>query len=282
MKFHQNFNKLSIRPYGQGYQAPSTALFNTEVTAIQIAPTEEDIETVELVQMPDFIEVLVDIVSVPLPQESFMATYQFDDVIWPSVPLYPLDEPQFVRALKLMYGGRLKIRDNEMHESVPIRGKNIKGFEVVVDENESVYTHKFDVQNSSIDFYVKQIRDVVPIWSCGGFYRPSLALDQIQQVFCSISEYNGKTLARKTLLHQWNDQGFYPPFTAEKDNQKTIFKTNHQELYVKFIDTICRGEAVLKLINPQSNEATASFIYRSVDIKEAGIGKAYLHFQLIS
>lgn len=281
MRFHQNFNKLAIRPYGRGYQAPSTALFNTDLGKIQIAPSGEHIDFIETVQMPDFIEVLIDFISIPLPHDNIMATYQFDNVIWPSVPLYPSEEPQFISALKLVFGGVIKIRDSAQKESVLIRGMAIEGFELDVKEAEPVYVHKFDYHRSSIDYSVREKRVVVPIWPAGGFYRPGCELEQIQQVFCSLSEFDQKTFTRKTLLTQWNDQGFYPPYTTEKDEQKTVFQVDRQDLYVRFIDEIRKGVATIHLIDRKADGSSACFTYKSVDIKPYGIGKAFVHFMRV-
>lgn len=278
MRFHQNFNKLAIRPYGRGYQAPSTALFNTDLGTIQIAPSEEVIDSVEAIQMPDFIEVLIDFIAVPLPQDNILATYQFDNIVWPSVPLYPVDELQFISALKLVYGGAIKIRDGTQRESVLIRSKTIEGFEIEVNEEEPVYIHTFDYHKSSIEVRVQEKRVVVPIWPAGGFYRPGCQLEQIQQVFCSISELEQKTFVRKTLLTQWNDQGFYPPYTTEKDEQTTVFQMARQDLYIRFIDDIRKGAASIRLVNPDTENRSACFTYKSVDINPYGIGKAFIHF----
>lgn len=278
MRFHQNFNRLAIRPYSRGYQAPSTALFNTDLCTIEITSSQENIDSVETLKMPDFIEVLIDFISVPLPQDNITATYQFDDVTWSSVSLYPPEESQFISELKLVYGGMIKIRDGTERESVLICGKVIEGFEIDVKEAEPVYVHQFDYHKSSIEYCVHQKRVIVPIWPTGGFYKPGCELEQIQQVFCSISELEEKTFARKTLLTQWNGQGFYPPYTSEKDEQKTVFQTDRQDLYVRFIDDIRAGAATIQLIDPKAEDASACFTYKSVDIKPYGIGKAFVHF----
>lgn len=278
MRFHQNFNRLAIRPYGHGYQAPSTALFNTDLCTIQIKSCEENLNSVETIQMPDFIEVLIDFIAVPLPQKNIMVTYQFDNVVWPSVPLYPVEEAHFVSALKLVFGGVIKIRDGIEKESTLIRGKTIEGFEINVKMEEPIYIHQFDYNEESIVHCVREKRVIVPIWTAGGFYRPGCDLEQIQQVFFSLSELEQKTFARKTLLTQWNTQGFSPPFSAEKDEQTTIFQTNRKDLYVRFIDDIRKGAATIQLINSKEENPSTCFTYKSVDIKPYGLGKAFVHF----
>lgn len=106
MKFHQSFNEMAIRPYGRGYQAPSTALFNTDCAVVSMGGGENFIDTLEIVKVPDILEVVVNIVPIALPSEkNYTASYQFDNVTWPSVPVYPKIETQFVSALRLVYAG---------------------------------------------------------------------------------------------------------------------------------------------------------------------------------
>lgn len=281
MKFQQNFNEMAIRPYGRGYQAPSTALYNTDLAALEIAGEDDSIQALEIIKMPDFIEVMVELVSVPLPiDQNYTATYQFNEITWPTVPLYPPEETQFVSALNLLYAGGIKVRQENQRESILIRGKNIEGFEIDIQEGEPVYTHQFEYKNGSIEFSVMQTRRIVPVWPAGGFYRPGCQMDQIQQVFCSLSEQDRQTLARKTLLYQWNDQGYYPPLSNQVEEQKTVFQTSRTDPYLKFIEDIRQGKALLNLVDPRASnqEQAVCFTYKSIDIKEQGLDKALLCF----
>lgn len=281
MKFHQNFNEMAIRPYGRGYRAPSTALFNTDLATVEIMGEEESIDSLEIIKMPDFIEVLVEFAGVPLPlDQNYTATYGFDEITWPAAPLYPAHETQYVSALKLIYADVIKVRQQGQHESMLIRGKNIDGFEIKVTSGEALYTHQFDYQNSSIDFHVIQKKINIPVWPIGGFYRPGCQIDQIQQAFCSLIEQDHQTFIRKTLLHQWNDKGFYPPSGIIIEEQKTIFQTPRTQPYLKFIEEVQQGKIMLEVINPQVQDQVQAvcFSYKSIDIKEQGISKALVSF----
>ena len=89
MKFQQNFNEISIRSYSRGYQAPSTALFNVDVAHLKVSAKEEGITNIEMIEMPDFIEVLVNLVPVALPSDQqCTATYQFDSKIYHFILFY--------------------------------------------------------------------------------------------------------------------------------------------------------------------------------------------------
>ena len=281
MKFQQNFNEMAIRSYGPGYQAPSTALFNTDLATLEIDGGDDSIQALEIIKMPDFIEVMVELVSVPLPvEQNYTATYGFNETTWPPVPLYPSQETQFVSALNLLYAGAIKIRQENQRESILIRGKNIEGYEINIQEEEPIYTHHFEYKNGSVDFHVMQTRHIIPVWPVGGFYRPGCQMDQIQQVFCSLSEREEQTLVRKTLLYQWNDQGFYPPLSNEVEEQKTVFQTSRTQPYLKFIEEIRQGKALLNLVDPRasSQEQAICFTYKSIDIKEQGLNKALVYF----
>jgi hypothetical protein len=281
MKFHQSFNEMAIRPYGRGYQAPSTALFNTDRAVVSVGGGSDSIHTLEVVKVPDVLEIVVNIVLIPLPiAQNYTASYQFDNVTWPSVPLYPAIETQFISALKLSYADQVKVRDKDQYESVIFRGNTISGFEIALGEEGMLYTHQFDYVNQSISFHVIKKRTLVPVWPVGGFYRPGCQIDQIQQVFCSLAEQNQETFARKTLLHQWNDQGTYLPQSTQKDDQQTDFQTARQDIYIKFIDVIRQGDVLLTLVEPTENKKLEKpfFSYKSVDMTIQGLTQAVIHF----
>jgi hypothetical protein len=124
----------------------------------------------------------------------------------------------------------------------------------------------------------KKNQETLPVWPVGGFYRPGCQLEDIQQVFSCVGQSDGKTSLRKTLLVQWNDQGFYPPLSQKKEDRMTVFQTNRQNPYIKFIHEIRKGVITLKLRNLRISEESACFTYKSIDMKPDVIGKAFIHF----
>lgn len=172
------------------------------------------------------------------------------------------------------------MRDKDKYESVTCLGNNINGFEIDLGEERELYTYQFEYVNQNIHFQVIKKRTLVPVWPVGGFYRPGCQIDQIQQVFCSLTEQNQETFARKTLLHQWNDQGAYPPKSIQKDDQQTDFQTTRQDLYIKFIEFIRQGNVRLILGQSTQNEKMEQpcFSYKSVDMTAQGLTQAVIHF----
>lgn len=279
MTFQQNFNQISIRSYSKGYSAPSTALFNLERAHLKISAKKERINILETVEMPEVIEIKVKLLPLPLPSsESYTATFQFDNKVWPAVPLYPAEEIQFISALQLIYAGSLKIRYQGHKEAILLQGTTIEGMDIYFEENQSLYTFPFDYVKESIYYHVVHKRITIPIWPVGGFYKPGSPLEQIQPVFASLAEQNNKTLIRKTFLSQWHEQGYFPPLPIQQGEQQTVFKTLQTAPYKKFVEAVRKGGIPLCLGDPSEKNNSIQFTYKSLDIVSAGVTEAIIYF----
>lgn len=279
MRFYHNLNKLAIKPYSRGFQASSTALFNTEIGILELKSEEEVIDSLDIVCLPDFLEILVEFIPIPFDYPHLMATYYYYDKVFPSVPLYSPEKIQFVKAIDLIFAGVMKIKMPTSRDSFLVNGD---GFDGLYLKNETYLQSKlihrfcFDFQEQSVTGHFNENKEII-IFPYAGFYKPGCHLNDIQQVFCTIEENADMSYVHCSLLDEWHNQGRFPPQSYDNNDKKLIFRSSSREPYISFVNSIRHGKISISL-SSTDEEAQLQQSYVSMDIFQHGPTKAFIQF----
>lgn len=247
MRFNRTLKNQIPRPYPQGYQAPSTLLFNTDQAQLVIGDPEPQAVLSLNESLPEQIEVMV--AFEPIFIDSNHAYVQVDD----KKPLQLYQEADPVLE-------RLEFKMVSMPEFTDLTIEYISRWEL-----------DFGFQSQS--FHYHPTGATQDVWEYGGFYQPGCELNRIQQQFFSLISDGDQTELKLSSLSLWHTHGITPPIEAWRDDRRIIFHGSRS--YKNLQDFIESGGLQFNL----NIEAAVIQSYASVSVRPIPEQKLSIQFE---
>lgn len=241
------------RPYGAGYRAPSTALYNTEKMILTIGRSSRPFLLEAEKRVPDYIQVFANI-CVEEKKNSPLIDY-----FGGQVSVY--DNERGVYAYDRIY---LKATDSVKIKDCYKQKSEIP--ELIFPVEDILYDHKFDHIKENLILSSENKNYVFPL---GCFYKLGCALHQIRQAFVSPFIRDRKIDFQLSHLEDWWDQGMRPPCEVYETHQ--LFIREQNEAYLPLDSAIKEGGSSLLYrigVDEQGKEVLKK--YSSMDIVSHG------------
>ena len=183
------------RPYGAGYQAPSTALYATDRAILSIGKPAGAVTLKSPSVLPDYLDFLLNVVPVPLEGQPMIHTSSYSrEVFGEALPAYRHGSVKLMATDTFRYNGQYDRVANHPEIWLPLDGM--------------VYELPFD--SVTQDIYLNTEVES-PVWALGGVYQEGCALDKIRQSFATFYVQNEEIHHRISHLEEWWERGLRPP-----------------------------------------------------------------------
>lgn len=184
------------RPYGGGYQAPSTALYTTDRATLSIGKSSGSVILKAPRVLPNYFEFLLNVVPIPLEGQPLIQTDIYSREVFGEVlAAYQCSSVKLMATQTIRYNGQFDRIANHPEIQLPLDGV--------------IYELLFD--GITQDIYL-DIEKESPVWGLGGVYQEGCALNKIRQSFARFYVQNEAINHRITHLEEWWERGMRPPY----------------------------------------------------------------------
>ncbi len=250
------------RPYGAGYQAPSTALYITDKATLSMGKSSGPVILKSARSFPDYMELLLEVVPVSLKMDPLITAGEYArNVFGEILPAYQHS------SIKLMATDVLRLNGQF--------GRVIDHLEIWLPEDKVVYELTFDCILHDI---VLNLEEDSPVWALGGFYQEGGALDKIRQAFITFYVQNDAIQHRLSHLEEWWERGLRPPNGLTQDNR--LVNATREVPYLSMLDALRQGEAMVCVrIGVDEKGEDLLETYHSIDAVAHGVGQVMVTFK---
>lgn len=217
------------RPYGAGYQAPSTAFHILDKATLSIGKSSGPVRLSAPLVLPDYLEFLLDVVPVPLEGDAIINSDRYSRKVFGEI----LSSYQY-RGIRLMATDTFRYNGQ---------------FDRVVDHPEIWLPSEGTIYELPFDCIIQDIHlnsnETSPIWALGGFYQEGCALDKIRQNFITFSVQNEEINHRVSPLEEWWERGLRPPQNLPEGSR--LANARLEVPYLSLEDALRQGEAMVSV-----------------------------------
>lgn len=272
---------LSIgKSYGMGYQAPSTAQFNTDKAYLLWEDYDRNYPLKLPEETPDFMEILFDIVPIPLDANPQVGCdgyerFVFDELLakykYAGVKLRATTIGRVKNQFVSLVGKRFQFSPEKLSIGKSTGEKSN-------DSSEKPIAFEFFYDNLTQNIFFDRQQGSV-IWALGGATDKNMILDQYQQVFISFYWENDIIHHRISTLEDWWHKGIYPPFNMLPLTDP-IPNARVQSNYKTLHDALCQGEMIFSLSLGMDNTGSdVGQLYQSIDAYRHGPDQVMVTFK---
>jgi hypothetical protein len=213
------------RPYGTGYQAPSTALYTTDRATLSIGKSSGSVTLKAPRLLPDYFEFLLTMVPVPLEGQPVIHTDTYSREVFGEVlASYQYSGVKLMATDTIRYNGQFDRVANHPEIIFPLDGV--------------IYELRFD--GITQDIYL-DIEKESPVWAVGGVYQEGCALRKIRQSFARFYVQNEAIHHRLTHLEDWWERGMRPPHGVVEGER--LENATQRDPYLSMENALRQGEA---------------------------------------
>lgn len=250
------------RPYGAGYQAPSTALYITDRATLSMGKSGRSLSLKPARALPDYMEMLLEVVPVPLETDPLITAGEhtrrvFGDIL----PAYQHGSIKLVATNVLRLNGQFdRLADHP---------------EIWLPLDKVVYELALDGITQDI---VLNLEEPSPVWVLGGFYQAGCGLDKIRQAFTTFYVQNDDIQHRLSHLEEWWERGLRPPHGLPQGSH--LENATREEPYLSMLDALRQGEAMVCVcvgVDEKGEELLET--YHSIDAVGHGVGQVMVTFK---
>lgn len=216
MHIDRGLKTVTVSPYPQGYQAPSTAGINTRKGLIQLSLDITETEDFWESHFPEGIALRTRLVEVPI-RDPIIVTLTIDSQKWPPFSLYEAFPAAAHASVNIMYEGNGRIQWKSGEQGHPFSGLHTqkltllcpsplyeKCFHSLSERQVAIHRQTLEGHHSLTSPPGEQ--DIYPLWPYGGFFKPGCRVHEIEQTVFTLSTASGQCEVHLSSLASWHEK----------------------------------------------------------------------------